>query len=101
MAVFLNTVSDDDRLAQYPAIFSNLDVRGIEPKVRETPWQRPVAPSFNFLVQTSTKLVNRDAFSQSLANLTFAEEEDFKLGNALFRKTWVAAPSSITVNSRI
>jgi CxxC motif-containing protein (DUF1111 family) len=43
---------------------------------------------------TSTKLANRDAFSQSLANLTFAEEEDFKLGNALFRKTWVASPSS-------
>jgi CxxC motif-containing protein (DUF1111 family) len=43
---------------------------------------------------TSTKLVNRDAFSQSLANLTFAEEEDFKLGNALFRKTWVSSPSS-------
>jgi CxxC motif-containing protein (DUF1111 family) len=43
---------------------------------------------------TSTKLVNQDAFSQSLANLSFAEERDFKLGNGLFRKTWVSAPSS-------
>ncbi len=43
---------------------------------------------------TSTKIVNRDAFSQSGANLTFAEEEQFKLGNALFRKLWVSTPAS-------
>ncbi len=43
---------------------------------------------------TSTKLVNRDAFSHPSANLTFAEEEQFKLGNALFTKLWVPAPSS-------
>ncbi len=43
---------------------------------------------------TSKKLPNRDAFSQSSANITFAQEERFKLGNALFRKQWVAAPSS-------
>jgi CxxC motif-containing protein (DUF1111 family) len=43
---------------------------------------------------TSTKLVNRDAFSHFNQNLTFGEEERFKLGNALFRKLWVAAPSS-------
>ncbi|RLQ87223.1 di-heme oxidoredictase family protein [Notoacmeibacter ruber] len=43
---------------------------------------------------TSTKFVNRNSFSHSSANLTFAEEERFKLGNALFRKLWVAAPSS-------
>ncbi len=35
-----------------------------------------------------------DAFSQSSANMPFAHEMDFKLGNALFRKTWVAAPAS-------
>ena len=35
-----------------------------------------------------------DAFSQFSANMPFAHEMDFKLGNALFRKTWVAAPSS-------
>ncbi|MGZ3217218.1 di-heme oxidoreductase family protein [Paracoccus sp. T5] len=35
-----------------------------------------------------------DAFSQSSANMPFAHEMDFKLGNALFRKTWVASPAS-------
>ena len=43
---------------------------------------------------TSTKLVNRDALSQFNANLTFEQEETFKLGNALFRKLWVSSPSS-------
>ncbi|WP_410216225.1 di-heme oxidoredictase family protein [Paracoccus sp. (in: a-proteobacteria)] len=35
-----------------------------------------------------------DAFSQGSANMPFAHEMDFKLGNALFRKTWVASPAS-------
>ncbi|MDB5506774.1 MAG: thiol oxidoreductase [Devosia sp.] len=43
---------------------------------------------------TVKKLVNRDIFSQSLANITFEQEEQFKLGNALFRKLWVSAPAS-------
>ena len=43
---------------------------------------------------TSTKLVNRDSLSHFNANLTFEEEETFKLGNALFRKLWVSSPSS-------
>ncbi|MEP3304438.1 MAG: di-heme oxidoredictase family protein, partial [Roseibium sp.] len=43
---------------------------------------------------TSTKLVNRDSLSHFSANLTFKEEETFKLGNALFRKLWVSSPSS-------
>lgn len=43
---------------------------------------------------TSTASVNRDSFSHSSANITFAEEETFKLGNALFRKFWVSSPSS-------
>ncbi len=43
---------------------------------------------------TTKKLVNRDAFSHSSANLTFAQESDFKLGNALFRKVWVSSPAS-------
>lgn len=37
---------------------------------------------------------NADAFSQLSGNMPFAREMDFKLGNALFRKTWVASPSS-------
>lgn len=43
---------------------------------------------------TTRKKINRDSFSQSSANLTFEEEETFKLGNALFRKLWVSSPSS-------
>jgi len=43
---------------------------------------------------TSTKIPNQDAFSHFAANLTFEEEEFFKLGNALFRKLWVSSPSS-------
>jgi CxxC motif-containing protein (DUF1111 family) len=43
---------------------------------------------------TSKKRVNADSFSQSSANITFEEEATFKLGNGLFRKTWVSAPSS-------
>ncbi|MEM7047462.1 MAG: di-heme oxidoredictase family protein [Pseudomonadota bacterium] len=43
---------------------------------------------------TSRKMINRDAFSNPSANLTFEEEEKFRLGNALFRKLWVTSPSS-------
>ncbi|MDO9417660.1 di-heme oxidoreductase family protein [Pararhizobium sp.] len=43
---------------------------------------------------TTLAAVNADSFSQFSANLTFAEEDDFKLGNALFRKLWVSSPSS-------
>ncbi|MCU0828814.1 MAG: c-type cytochrome [Tabrizicola sp.] len=35
-----------------------------------------------------------DAFSKPSANMPFDSEMAFKLGNALFRKTWVASPSS-------
>jgi len=38
--------------------------------------------------------VNADAFSHFLDNLSFEQEERFKLGNALFRKIWVSSPSS-------
>lgn len=43
---------------------------------------------------TSRKRINQDAFSHSSANITFEEQADFKLGNGLFRKTWVSSPSS-------
>lgn len=43
---------------------------------------------------TSTKLVNRDAFSHVAANQSFEGEDSFKLGNALFRKFWVSSPAS-------
>lgn len=37
---------------------------------------------------------NADAFSQLSGNMPFEHEMNFKLGNALFRKTWVASPAS-------
>lgn len=43
---------------------------------------------------TVTKRVNQDIFSFSQANLSFEQEERFKLGNALFRKVWVSSPAS-------
>jgi len=43
---------------------------------------------------TVRKRVNQDIFSFSSANLGFADEERFKLGNALFRKLWVSSPAS-------
>ncbi|WP_158964661.1 di-heme oxidoreductase family protein [Chachezhania sediminis] len=36
----------------------------------------------------------RDAFSQPSANMDFERELDFKVGNGLFKKLWVSAPSS-------
>jgi CxxC motif-containing protein (DUF1111 family) len=35
-----------------------------------------------------------DAFSLPSGNIAFEREMDFKLGNALFRKLWIAAPAS-------
>lgn len=35
-----------------------------------------------------------NAFSQPSANMTFEDELNFKVGNALFRKIWVSSPSS-------
>jgi CxxC motif-containing protein (DUF1111 family) len=35
-----------------------------------------------------------DAFSLPSGNISFERAFDFKLGNALFRKTWIAAPAS-------
>ena len=43
---------------------------------------------------TSRKKPNRDAFTHFFANLTFDEQEPFKLGNAFFDKLWVSSPSS-------
>ncbi|EJK78626.1 di-heme oxidoredictase family protein, partial [Rhizobium sp. AP16] len=43
---------------------------------------------------TTIAPVSRDIFSQPSANLDLEREENFHLGNALFRKLWVSAPSS-------
>lgn len=38
--------------------------------------------------------VNRNAFSQPSANLSFEERAEFFVGNGLFRRAWVSAPAS-------
>ncbi|RUM27645.1 thiol oxidoreductase [Rhizobium vallis] len=43
---------------------------------------------------TSIDPVTEDSFSHISANIPFEEEQNFRLGNALFRKLWVSAPSS-------
>ncbi len=42
--------------------------------------------------------INRHAFSQPAANLAFEKRLDFKLGNSIFKKLWVPAPSSTTAS---
>lgn len=43
---------------------------------------------------TKSSRSHPDAFSQLSANMPFARELDFKIGNGIFRKLWVAAPAS-------
>lgn len=43
---------------------------------------------------TIKKLINADIFSHPSANLTFEGRQNFLIGNGLFRKDWVSAPSS-------
>ncbi|MEM7289735.1 MAG: di-heme oxidoredictase family protein, partial [Pseudomonadota bacterium] len=43
---------------------------------------------------TSFKKVNRNSFSNPSQNISFEQQQDFLLGNALFRKLWVSSPSS-------
>ena len=45
---------------------------------------------------TVFKPLNRDAFSHPSANMPFKRERDFRVGNGIFRKIWVSAPSSTT-----
>ncbi|MXN66643.1 c-type cytochrome [Stappia sp. GBMRC 2046] len=43
---------------------------------------------------TSQKHINANAFSHPSQNLSFEEQQDFAVGNGLFRKLWVSSPSS-------
>ena len=45
---------------------------------------------------TVFKRLNRDAFSHPSANMPFERQRDFRVGNGIFRKIWVSAPSSTT-----
>ena len=46
------------------------------------------------LATSRLALTTPDAFSQLSANMPFARELDFKIGNGIFRKNWISAPSS-------
>ncbi|TCU18260.1 di-heme oxidoredictase family protein [Rhizobium sullae] len=43
---------------------------------------------------TSIDPVTQDSFSHISGNISFEQEQNFNLGNALFKKLWVSAPSS-------
>jgi CxxC motif-containing protein (DUF1111 family) len=45
---------------------------------------------------TSRHAATRNAFSHPSATLTFAQQLDFRVGDGIFRKLWVSAPSSTT-----
>ena len=40
--------------------------------------------------------IGKNAFSHHFKNLSFEQRQDFLIGNAFFRKVWVASPSSTT-----
>lgn len=46
------------------------------------------------MATTTVGIATSDAFSQLSANMPFARELDFKIGNGIFRRNWVSAPSS-------
>jgi len=43
---------------------------------------------------TNTRRLDREAYSQPSANLSFAERGDFFVGNGFFKRLWVTPPSS-------
>ena len=43
---------------------------------------------------TSRRAATRNAFSHPSATLSFAQQLDFRVGDGIFRKLWVSAPSS-------
>lgn len=47
---------------------------------------------------TSRKPVNRSVFSHPSANMAFERQLDFRVGDGIFRKLWVSAPSSTTAS---
>lgn len=47
---------------------------------------------------TSLGPVDRSVFSRPSANMTFQRQLDFRVGDGIFRKLWVSAPSSTTAS---
>ena len=48
---------------------------------------------------TNRAIMGRDAFSQPSAILTFEQQGDFHVGNGIFDRMWVSAPSSTIAHS--
>ncbi|MGB3339559.1 MAG: di-heme oxidoredictase family protein [Devosia sp.] len=85
--------------AQDKAVRGDLTPEDLSRVVRVTALTTDFSKPENFEAKpagagTTTFAANQDSFSHFLDNLSFEQEEQFKLGNALFRKIWVSSPSS-------
>ena len=78
--------ADDGERARIAAV-----TRPAQDFSRAEPYERRPAGA-----ATVFKPLNRDAFSHPSANMPFKRERDFRVGNGIFRKIWVSAPSSTT-----
>ena len=86
-------------LAQDKAVRSDLtveDLARVQAVIRPTTdFSKPEGSERKSAGKGTTDFsVNQDSFSHFLDNLSFEQEGQFKLGNALFRKVWVSSPSS-------
>jgi len=73
-----------------PAVAQELDILTPEPPYdRAEPYEANSGGAGTFRGP-----VDRDAFSQPMANLSFADRAEFNIGNSVFRRLWVTAPSS-------
>ncbi len=82
-----------------PAVRDDIDAKTLKRVVAVTKNTSDFSKPENFEAMpggaaTSKKIVNQDIFSHFSPNLSFEDQGDFKLGNALFRKLWVSSPSS-------
>ena len=80
-------------------------VSAAEPEVERARIEKVTRPTRNFSraeryerrpggTATVFKPLNRDAFSHPSGNMSFKRELDFRVGNGIFKKVWVSAPSS-------
>ncbi|MGI9422015.1 MAG: di-heme oxidoredictase family protein [Hyphomicrobiaceae bacterium] len=70
-----------------------LAIAGTSPAAQTLkPESSEAAPGGNATSRGSVS--GRNAFSHASGNLDFAKEFEFKIGNSIFRKLWVSAPSS-------
>jgi CxxC motif-containing protein (DUF1111 family) len=82
-------------LAAPPALGQRPAVEAADDKA--SPSREPLEPGEDKPGGAATAdvgMLTADAFSQLSANMAFARELDFKVGNGIFRKNWVSAPSS-------